>query len=151
MGFVDKIKVVLSQKYVGNNFKPHDGEYYCNEWWCHKVKYETVKLSELKTTRNKIDLNERHLYIQNDILNNGFDYNMGYIIVTSKNVIMNGHHRYKILMDNFGEDYQITIVKLLDIKDLKIYFFKFVLTRIVVNLLWLFTKKRKEKHITLKF
>lgn len=151
MGFLDKIKVVLSQKYVGNNFVHHEKDYYCNEWWCHTAKYEELPLSELKTFRNNIQLKKKHYFIQDDIVKNGFDYKMGHIIVTSKNFIINGHHRYKILKDNFGENYKITVIKLLDVNNIYVLFFKLLFTRIIVNLLWLFTKKRKEKHITLKF
>lgn len=151
MRWIDKIKVTLSQIYVGDNFKPHNKEYYCNEWWCHKIKYETIPVSKLKVQTSKIKMEPIHFYIQDDIIENGFDYRMGHIIVTSKNVIMNGHHRYKILIDNFGEEHQITVVKLLDVSSLKIYFLKFIINRLLLNLIWLFRGKKKEKHITLKF
>jgi hypothetical protein len=151
MKWINKIKVVLSQKYVSDNFEHHKNDYHCNQWWCHNAKYETIPLSELKTFRNGVQLKKKHFFIQDDIVKNGFDYNMGYIIATSKGLIMNGHHRYKILIDNFGKDHQITIIRLLDVNNVYFYVFKLFLTRIVVNLLWLFTKKRKEKHIILKF
>ena len=44
-------------------------------------------------------------------ISNHYDENMSLISVAKHNEIIDGHHRYKILSDKFGDNYEITVRK----------------------------------------
>jgi hypothetical protein len=89
----------------------------CFNLWCYKVSEESLKLSDLKVQRDSVKMTKIHKKIEEDILENSFDYNKGMITVTSDNLISDGHHRYFILKKNFGDNYEIKVRKMLNVKN----------------------------------
>jgi hypothetical protein len=73
-----------------------------------------VKLKELKTLKTNQPYfwnksNRKSLY--DDLKENGLNTKKGNIKVTFDNHIIDGHHRHKILMEIYGEDYEIKVIK----------------------------------------
>lgn len=123
---IDILKIVLKNKRELSTPMVIDEGYYnyyeqisgmsCFNLWCYKVVEENVRLSDLKGQLKSPSMSKRHKKIEEDILENGFDYTKGMITVTSDNLIGDGHHRYFILKKNFGGDYEIKVRKILNVK-----------------------------------
>jgi hypothetical protein len=93
----------------------------CDTDWCYRVKEKRVKLSELKIRSRPSISSDYYVKIKEDIAKKGFNYSKGYI-TTRKSVIANGHHRYLILHELFGDDYEIDVLELLDIKNAVLHY-----------------------------
>lgn len=124
MTFLEKIKIVLNRKYNSESLRRHNGDYFCNKWWCFKVKVETLHMSEIKTKIKSIHLKPIHKQIELDIIERGFDYSKGHIYLTNRNYIFDGYHRYFILKRHFDDSLLITVYKLTDVSSGFTYAFK---------------------------
>jgi hypothetical protein len=118
------LSIVLKTKKIKSGhflFYDKDNHMLCDTDWCYRVKEKRVKLSELTIkSRPKIST-DYYIKIKEDIANRGFDYSKGYI-TTRKSVIANGHHRYLILHELFGDDYEIDVLEFLDIKNATLHY-----------------------------
>jgi hypothetical protein len=81
--------------------------------WCYRTKERKVRLSELIPEYRPNLSSEYYQKIKSDISINGLDTNKG-VITVKKNNIIDGHHRYFILKELFDDDYEITVIELLD-------------------------------------
>ena len=149
MTFKDKIKTVLSNRYNTPTFKRHLGEFFCNKWWCNSIRVDTVYLSEIKSSLKSVHFEPFHHQIEYDILERGFDYSKGHIYVTSKNVIIDGHHRYFILKKHFDDSLLITVYRLMDVDNRYLYFLKLLFIHGILKIVKLFKKKEMGQLIEL--
>jgi len=134
MNFKEKLKVTTDKVYISSQYKKHNDNYYCNKWWCYKGKLITVALSDLKPNVKDVPFKPHHRVIEYEILEKGFNYNMGYITVNGDNRIIDGHHRYFILKKHFDDTTHITVLKLSEIKSI---FPRFI---IKMSVIYLFVK-----------
>jgi len=86
-----------------------------DRWWCYEVVEETLKLSELTPQKQKVRYNDYYYKIEAQILKDGFNYDKGSIIVTSENLIFDGHHRYHLLLKNYGPEHEVKVKRVLNI------------------------------------
>lgn len=144
MNFSEKVKLLIDKRYTSPFLKRHQGDYFCNKWWCHKVQISTIPLSEIKSNIKSIQLNEPiYRQIEYEILEKGFDYNKSHIYVTSKKYIVDGHHRYFILKKHFDDSLLITVYILTEMNSRYSYIFKVSLVHLFV---WFYkTLFRREK------
>lgn len=133
---VNRSKSINKKENQLKHYEPISGMC-CFNLWCYKVTEEIVKLSDLKLQRSTTPMSEYHKKIESDILEYGFDYSKGMITVTSNYTIGDGHHRYQILNKNFGEDYNVKIRRILNVK---YPFLHFLFINIFVRPLKLITK-----------
>lgn len=94
----------------------------CFNYWCYKITIEKLPLSELKPQKEKDKMKEYHIKMEEEILTDGFDYNKGYITITSSNIISDGHHRYQILKKNFGSEHEVFVRKIWNISRPSLHF-----------------------------
>lgn len=149
MTFKEKLKIIINRKYPTPKYQRHKGDYFCNKWWCNSIKINTVLLSEIKSNLKPVHLEVYHKQIEYEILERGFDYKKGHIHLTSKNVIIDGHHRYFILKKHFDDSLQITVYNLTDVNNRYVYAFKLLFIHMFVWLIRLFKKEEKGKIIEL--
>jgi hypothetical protein len=64
----------------------------------------SVKSDDLKWTEKRLKKLES--------ISGGYDTDKGYIRIFKDMYINDGNHRYKMLLDNFGDDYEITVKQL---------------------------------------
>ena len=69
-----------------------------------------IKLIDIKPTKKNTHWSQKQLNMIESISNH-YDENMSLISVAKHNEIIDGHHRYKILSDKFGDNYEITVRK----------------------------------------
>lgn len=69
-----------------------------------------IKLIDIKPTKKNTRWSQKQLNMIQSISNH-YDENISLISVTKHNEIIDGHHRYKILSDKFGDNYEITVRK----------------------------------------
>lgn len=150
MTFKEKLKIIINKRYPSPKFIRHDGEYFCNKWWCNPIKIETVLLSEIKSNLKSVQFEPYHKQIEYEILEKGFDYKKGYIYLTSKNVIIDGHHRYFILKKNFDDSLQITVYKLMDVNNRYFHLVKLLFIHLFIWFMGLFRKNNKGQIIELE-
>jgi hypothetical protein len=68
-----------------------------------------VKLKDLKKRDKKIVWRKKHVGLREDVLKK---YDENNCILISKDMkIMDGHHRYQILIDEYGEEYELYVNK----------------------------------------
>lgn len=112
MRFIDKLRITSNKTYTSPTLKRHESDFFCNKWWCHRGRLDTINLSDIKTDVSSVRLKPHHAVIEYNILDRGYDYNMGYIVVNKNNRIMDGYHRVFILRKHFDDSYKITVLKL---------------------------------------
>lgn len=115
----DIFKMIMrSEKKDGRSFSFCDEEenFCCGRFWCYNVKKINIKLSELKPAYKPNINRKKYKKITDEIKEFGFDYSKGYITIqpNSENIIGDGHHRYFILKNIYGMDYEIVVFKFLD-------------------------------------
>lgn len=73
------------------------------------IKKVKVKLKDLKKRQKNITWRKKHDGLREDLLKK---YDENNCILISKDMkIMDGHHRYQILIDEYGEDYDLYVNK----------------------------------------
>lgn len=70
-----------------------------------KKELTKLKLKDIKPSIKKIRWGKRHVGLKEKIINH---YN-GSIIVSSDNKILDGNHRYYILLEKFGPEHEINV------------------------------------------
>ena len=82
------------------------------------IKHEFCKLqlSDILFCQ-RIDEIKKNLIVDS-ILKNGFDYNLGHIVISKDNEIIDGNHRYHSLLEIYGSDFVIIFKKLNSTKKL---------------------------------
>jgi hypothetical protein len=70
--------------------------------------FKKIKIGELKKSRfvRYIWTDERQKLKEN-IIENGFDNNNHYMTITKDNYVLNGNHRFEIMINNFNPDYEV--------------------------------------------
>lgn len=111
--------VIKSKNKKGDTFLFYDEKekVCCFTYWCYNVQKNKIKLSELIPQYTPMNLNiDYYKKIKTEIKDNGFDYNKSIITIKygTENIIVDGHHRYFILKDLFGEEYEIFAIKIAD-------------------------------------
>ncbi len=151
MNLIDKVKVIINRTYTSSTLKKHEDDFYCNKFWCHKGKLVTVELCEIENNIKSIKFNNTQRKIEYDILERGYDYNMGYIVVNKHNKIMDGYHRFLILKRHFNDSHQITVLKLSKVGNIfPIFLIKMSIIFIITKMCSaLFRKKNKVRVIEL--
>jgi len=149
MTFLEKIKVVVDRRYNSELLKRHDGDFFCNKWWCFKVKVETIPMSEIKTKIKSINLKPIHKQIELDIIERGFDYNKGHIYLTNNNYIFDGYHRYFILKRHFDDTLLVTVYRLTDVTSGLTYAVKMTFIHLFVKIYRFLFKRNKGQIIEL--
>lgn len=71
----------------------------------NKVK---IKLKDIVQSKKQIHWSKKQLSMVDGISDN-YDEDISLIWVTKSNEIIDGHHRYEILMNKFGGEYEITV------------------------------------------
>ena len=71
----------------------------------NKVK---IKLKDIVQSKKQIHWSKKQLSMVDGISDN-YDEDISLIWVTKSNEIIDGHHRYEILMNTFGGEYEITV------------------------------------------
>lgn len=102
-----------------------------------------IKLKDLICDKNT-KWSEKQLQMQKSI-SNCFDDKISKIIISKDNKVIDGNHRYKILLNKFGGEYEINVFKL-NIESKTYYFFSlllFPLTLIIGYLLLVMIPKIK--------
>jgi hypothetical protein len=82
--------------------------------WCYRAKERKVRLSDLTPEYKPKLFSEYYQSIKKDMTINGLNLDKGVITVKKNNNIIDGHHRYFLLKEIFGDDYEITVIELLD-------------------------------------
>lgn len=111
--------VITAKKPKTKSFLFYDREkkVCCYTYWCYNVREEKMKLSELKPQYVPLDFHKDfYKKMKEELKNGGFDYEKGIITMKyrGENIIGDGHHRYFIMKDLFGPDYEVTTVKIID-------------------------------------
>ena len=83
----------------------------CYYDWCYEVTEHKMKLSELQPEYKPNISTPFYVYLRNEIEKNGLDITKGVITIKDKNNIADGHHRYFILKELYGVDYEITVFR----------------------------------------
>jgi len=149
MTFREKLQITINQRYPTENLQKHSEDYFCNKWWCHLVKIDILTLSEIKSDLNSVQFQPQHKQIELDILERGFDYKISHIYLTSKNAIIDGHHRFFILKKHFDDSLQLKVYKLLHVNNRYIMVIKLLFFQILIQIGRLFLKKEKGRIIEL--
>lgn len=102
-------------------FYDEDANMCCYVDWCYKTREKLVKLSELTPEYKPNISSEYYIKIKEDIINNGFDYTKSFITVKNLDII-DGHHRYFILKEIFGENHEISVLEILDRHNVILHF-----------------------------
>jgi hypothetical protein len=127
LSYLEIIKITSNRLYTSSELKKHEDDYFCNRWWCHKVIFEIIPISKIKSNIKNINLHPSHSMIEYDILNNGYDYSKGFIKINSEYKIIDGHHRYFILKTHFKDDFKIKVLKMVNVKNIfPIFFLKMI-------------------------
>ena len=71
-----------------------------------------IKVGNLKFTKTP-EFDESKTELTDDLSNKKFDEKKGRILVDRKNKIMDGNHRVFLLKKHYGDDYIVTVEKLL--------------------------------------
>lgn len=111
------LSIVLKAKKTNKKsflFYDKDENMCCYVDWCYRVKERRVKLSDLIPEYKPNISTEYYQFIKKDIIENGLDNKKGVITIKKNNSIIDGHHRYFILKEIFGCDYEITAIEFLD-------------------------------------
>ena len=73
--------------------------------------YKRIKLKDIKQSHSvEFKKSERKKFKQN-FLSEGYKPKKGTIIVALNNKIVNGNHRYKLLIEKYGEEHKIIVYK----------------------------------------
>lgn len=90
-----------------------------------------IKLKELTPTKNNLEWSTKQIDMI-DSIENYYDERLSLIWVCKFNKIIDGHHRYAILLNKFGGEYEITVKKF---KVTQTTYLTIVTTLIVLSLL----------------
>ena len=111
------ISVVLNAKKKNTKsflFYDKEQKMCCYVDWCYRAKERKVRLSDLTPEYKPKLSSEYYQNLKRDISINGLDLDKGVITVKKNNNIIDGHHRYFLLKEIFGDDHEITVIELLD-------------------------------------
>ncbi len=99
-----------------------------------------------------VQLTVTHRRIEYEILERGYNYNMGYIVVNRNNQIMDGYHRYHILKKHFDDTLQITIIRLPEVGNIFPIFISKMFVFHIISKIYsrFFIKKGKGRTIELE-
>ncbi len=152
MNFTDKLRITVNRTYTSPTLKKHENGFYCNKWWCHEGNLVTIPLSEIKSKVKSVQLTVTHRRIEYEILERGYNYNMGYIVVNRNNQIMDGYHRYHILKKHFDDTLQITIIRLPEVGNIFPIFISKMFVFHIISKIYsrFFIKKGKGRTIELE-
>lgn len=74
----------------------------------NKVK---LKLKDLKPSKQQLNWNDKQLKMVDSVAND-FDTRISKLYISKTNEIIDGHHRYSILLDKFGGEHEIEVVRI---------------------------------------
>jgi hypothetical protein len=88
----------------------------CDTYWCYNTEEVRMKLSEITPQYDPSINGKKYKLLAEDMKANGLNYKKGMITIkiNSDNVIGDGNHRYKILKQIYGPDYEISVLKIKD-------------------------------------
>lgn len=66
-----------------------------------------VKLGSIKPTKTKLHWEKRHNGLKESVIKN-YDSNNG-LLISKDMKIIDGHHRYHFLIEEYGEDYELKV------------------------------------------
>lgn len=111
------------------------------------MSYKRIKLKDIKQSHSvEFKTNEKKLFAKN-FISEGYKPKKGIIVIGFNNKIIDGNHRYTLLIDKYGGEHTIIVNK-----TCMIYLLHILLSIILVSLLFLFYivrfKRLKLKQIT---
>lgn len=147
MKFIEKLKLISEKKYNHDVLKKHKENIFCNKWWCYETEIEELTLDSIEPGVVSVKFNQIHDEIRKDIIKKGFDYDKGFIVISSSDIILDGHHRYFILKDEFGGNFKIKVLRILNSdKIMPNFILKIMWYQIATFFYSLFTLKRFKKN-----